>query len=495
MKALAEEAVAQGGVVMAVSLDIANAFNTLPWSCVKEALKYHRVPQYLQRLVDAYLSGRSVEYPGREGWESRDMSCGVPQGSVLGPLLWNIGYDWVLRGTNPRGVSVVCYADDTLVLAKGENYREAALHATAGVANVVGRIRCLGLEVALSKSEALCFHGPRKGPPRGAHLIVGGVRIGVEGTMKYLGLVLDSRWDFGEHIRRLAPRLMAAASALGGLLPNLGDPDVSCRRLYAGVVRSMALYGFPVWTEELRSQSVALLRKPQRAMAIRVVRGYRTISNEAACVLAGSLPWDLDAGVLASLFHWREEARGEGMDPAPQEVQTCREDLHRQAVDLWAARLERPTAGRRTVEAIRPVLRQWLDRPHGVLTFRVTQILSGHGCFGGYLCNIAGREPSEVCHHCDVPSDDAQHTLESCSAWAEERRALSAVIGDDLSLPAVARAIVGSDRAWVALQTFCEDVMLQKEAAERIREETSTLAIRRLGGGGGGCSPASNRLK
>ncbi|CAG4940517.1 unnamed protein product [Parnassius apollo] len=150
------------------------------------------------------------------------MSCGVPQGSVLGPPLWNIGYDWVLRADLPTGVSVICYADDTLVLAQGGSYEAAAETMTRGVAIVVERIRQLGLEVALHKSEAMHFHGPRNRPPPGSSVMVGGVSIGVESTLKYLGLVLDGRWNFVEHFRRLAPKLERTGAAFRRLLPNLG---------------------------------------------------------------------------------------------------------------------------------------------------------------------------------------------------------------------------------------------------------------------------------
>ncbi|XP_045539288.1 uncharacterized protein LOC123722211 [Papilio machaon] len=47
LKGLAEEVVAQGGVLVAVSLDISNAFNTLPWTAVMEALQHFRVPGHL----------------------------------------------------------------------------------------------------------------------------------------------------------------------------------------------------------------------------------------------------------------------------------------------------------------------------------------------------------------------------------------------------------------------------------------------------------------
>ncbi|XP_063366247.1 uncharacterized protein LOC134654701 [Cydia amplana] len=139
-------------------------------------------------------------------------------------------------------------------------------------------------------------------------------------------------------------------------------------------------------------------------------------------------------------------------------------------VGIWEERLEQPIAGHQTIEAIRPVLKQWLDRDHGPMTFRVTQVLSGHGCFGRYLCRL-GREPTPICHECGAAEDTGQHTLAVCPAWTEQRATLVAVVGHDLSLPAVVKTMADSDRSWKAVVSFCEDVMARKETAEREREE------------------------
>jgi hypothetical protein len=480
VRGIATEEISKGGVAMAASLDISNAFNTLPWETIKEALRYHNVPEYLQRVVADYFAGRVVTFPTRGGWGRRAMSCGVPQGSVLGPLLWNIGYDWVLRGTTLRGVSLTCYADDTLVLACGRNHREAAYLATAGVAHTVQRIRALGLQVALNKSEVMVFYGPGDEPPPGATITVGGTSIAVGSTMKYLGLVLDGRWKFEEHFRRLVPKLLAAAGALGRVLPNLGGPRGACRRLYISVVRSMALYGAPVWADTLNARNVALLRRPQRAIALRAARAYCTVSHVGACLLSGSPPWDLEAEALAGVF-WRvKEARQENNWPAPREVQQWRAEAQDNMFRRWSHRLEIPGASRDLVEAIQPVLREWVERKHGAPTYHLTQLLTGHGCFGRYLREMARREQTPACHHCVGGAEDtAKHTREECPAWAEPRAALSTVIGRDLSLAAVVSQMVRSEEAWAAVAKFSMSVLTQKEAAERMREEDTNSAPQR----------------
>ncbi|KAJ0178579.1 hypothetical protein K1T71_005354 [Dendrolimus kikuchii] len=112
---------------------------------------------------------------------------------------------------------------------------------------------------------------------------------------------------------------------------------------------------------------------------------------------------------------------------------------------------------------------------HGTLTYRLTQVLTEHGCFGSYLCRL-GREPTSGCHHCDTGDEDtALHTLQACPAWTEQRRGLVAHTGFDTSLPTVVRTMVGSKPGWDAVSSFCEQVMFAKEEAERERERRTSL--------------------
>ncbi|KAJ0171231.1 hypothetical protein K1T71_012781 [Dendrolimus kikuchii] len=99
------------------------------------------------------------------------------------------------------------------------------------------------------------------------------------------------------------------------------------------------------------------------------------------------------------------------------------------------------------------------------------EILTGHGCFGKYLHHTAGRESSPDCKQCGAPLDTAIHTLVECAAWGPQRHSLTQVVGPVDSLQGMVTAMLRSEDCWTAVASFCEAVMLQKEVAEREREE------------------------
>ncbi|XP_026825412.1 uncharacterized protein LOC105287771 [Ooceraea biroi] len=331
------------------------------------------------------------------------------------------------------------------------------------VACVVRAIRALGLEVSPHKSEAVFFHDGLRGAPPPAQIMVGNVPVPVGPSIKYLGLTLDRRWSFENHFVELAPRLERLAAATSRLMPNLGGPNEKARRLYAGAIRSVALYGAPMWADDLAVTSR--------------VGGDGSGRHPPIALLAPA---------YADAYERVRQARERGARLTARAKEVLGRQARQQSLLAWQRQLSDPTipSGRRAAEAVHPCLAEWLDRDRGGVTFRMAQVLSGRGCFGEYLSRI-GRERGPRCHHCSADQDTAQHTLEAYPAWAERRRVLVNEIGGDLSLPTIVREIVGSERSWKAFSSFCEEVISQKEEAERMRQAADPV-LRRGGRGAGG---------
>ncbi|XP_029670920.1 uncharacterized protein LOC115240092 [Formica exsecta] len=303
--------------------------------------------------------------------------------------------------------------------------------------------------------------------------------------------MVDSRLSFIDHFNYLGEKTAKVVRALGRLMPNLRGSGECKRRLYANVVLSVLLYGASLWSDALSASCKiqTLVDRLQRTLAIRVISGYRTVSLDAANLLARIPPLHLLARARKRSYERVRDLVAVGLWSEKREVDIKREEellMRRQ----WELYLDGPGLyGSRTREAILPNFNQWLDRGWGSMAFRLTQLLTGHGCFGTYLFRI-GKVESAICEHCtDKTEDSTEHTWQECSAWNSERDALKREIGDNLTLEAVIAAMCYCKEAWVAVIRFAEGVMLTKEILERERQMQEALANSSVVAGFSGSTP------
>ncbi|KAL6417767.1 hypothetical protein ACFW04_012545 [Cataglyphis niger] len=367
-------------------------------------------------------------------------------------------------------------------MSSADTISTAVARSNIQVARVLNRIRRLGLQVSLEKTEAIVFYGKNK-PPRIVRLNVDGKDIEAKPTLKYLGIMLDGRLNFRPHFEYVENKIAKVNRALGRLMPNLRGPNESKRKLYAQVVLSILLYGAPIWNEAFMASksSQIIINRVLRTLAIRVVSGYRTISLDAALLLARIPPVYLLANARRRVYdrvkdlwnsnRWSKKAESE-----------IKVDENLLLYRQWEVYCENPNlAGARTRDAILPHFQEWIGRKHGNISFRITQLLTGHGCFGTYLYRI-GKVPEPYCEHCNVQNeeDSPEHTLEDCKAWEENRNKLCEKLEvnlDMLTLEKLIQQVLRSKGKWEALAEFANTVMLRKEVAERARQEEEARRV------------------
>ena len=207
-------------------------------------LEHYGVRGGTLELLRSYLGGRSqyVVYGGHES-ERGGVQCGVPQGSVLGPLFFLVYVNDMARAC--RGLDLVLFADDTNIFAEGRDPAELFGRVNGGLRELGEWFRCNRLTLNLKKTEYVYFRGPGGGEVPVGGLEVGGEQIGkVEGA-RFLGVWVDGGLKWAGHIGQVKAKV-------GRLLGVLGRASAVLSRrsllsLYNGLVLPHLQYCLMVW--------------------------------------------------------------------------------------------------------------------------------------------------------------------------------------------------------------------------------------------------------
>lgn len=414
-----------------VLLDVTNAFNCANWQTILNRLRRTGTKEYLIRLIKSYLSERTLDFEG----QIFTLTSGVPQGSVLGPTLWNVLIDSVTRIQLPDYCQMVVYADDIAILIEAQDSKTMTHRANLAIKRITTELSSLGLKVAPNKCDALIVSGQRTSIDQGTHFTLGNQTIRPSPTVKYLGITFDSNMNFCSHATRVCSAATAALNALGAIL-SAENVRMARRRVIARVVEAKLTYACEVWAHRISTAALERLECVQKRAAVRITRGMTNMNGEAALVLAGMLPIAIVARTRRAAFI------GQGKATA------------RDLGDMWQNRWKDYSCWTRTMI---PDVRVWITRKHGEVGSALTEVLSGQGHFGTYLKTIKKR-PSSNCRHCHCP-ETLRHLLMNCPRFDRERTA--AGLQGECDLRTVTRTMLGSQQGWRRVERL----------AARIREE------------------------
>lgn len=404
-------------LVLLVTLDVRNAFNSARWADMMDAMETtFELPRYLLRMVGDYLRDRSLIYETTDGQRTKTVTAGAAQGSILGPVLWNATYDSLLRMEMPEGTRLVGYADDIAALIPARTVEQAQMKMNQVMRRVTTWMEDHGLALALAKTEIVIL--TKKRIPTAVPMAVGEEHVETKAAAEYLGILIDSKLTYGDHIRRTADKAAKTTASLARLMANTRGPTSGKRRLLMTATQSILLYGAEVWAEAMNKECYRKrLGDVQRKGALRVACAYRTVSEPAVLVIAGVIPIALLA----------QERRAVYLRKAEVGKKTAGDEERRRTLDRWQTSWEQDTRGRWTARLITQV-GPWIERRHGEIDYYLTQLLSGHGYFRSYLYRM-GKSASMDCLYCPGVPDDAEHTFFDCDRWTPMRRSLEMDIG------------------------------------------------------------------
>ena len=193
--------------VFLLLLDLSAAFDTVQHSTLLSRLQscYGITGQALA-WMESYLCNRKQSVAiNFSVSSSRDLHFGVPQGSVLGPVLFSLYTSPITDIIQSHGLKYHLYADDTqLYLAFNPACSEDLVAATSCVEACVAEIRVWMsrnyLKLNDDKSELLVFHTRHSPCPDISNIMVGEEGITPTASCRNIGVVFDDTLTFEAHI-------------------------------------------------------------------------------------------------------------------------------------------------------------------------------------------------------------------------------------------------------------------------------------------------------
>lgn len=157
-----------------------------------------------------------------------------------------------------------------------------------------------------------------------------------------------------------------------------------------------------------------------------------------------------------------------GRSLCPCVKRAIRAEARQHTVETWQLRWNNELKGRWTHQLI-PNLKPWIERKHGEITFHLTQLVSGHGCFRRYVKRF-GHEEADDCPWCrSGRSETAEHVLFSWVKYARERSSLETVLGSRLTADNLVPFMLQGDAKWQAVNSFAAAITTELRRAERAR--------------------------
>ena len=185
-----------------VFLDVKKAFDSVPHSQILDSLAKFGISGPLLSWFSNYLSGR-LQRVVLDGSSSSPTSVtsGVPQGSILGPLLFIIFMDSISKVPLLSNAKLYLYADDIVLFMPLNNTRD--VHTLQDNINLVHQwAKDHGLTLNSAKSNVLPI--TRSTHPIPLHLCVDRNPIPVVSSVKYLGVTITSKLSWSEHVNNIS---------------------------------------------------------------------------------------------------------------------------------------------------------------------------------------------------------------------------------------------------------------------------------------------------
>ncbi len=227
---------------IAVFFDLEKAFDSIQPQTIINALTTHQISGRLLHFVREFLSLRSFRVRvGSVHSDDYPQSAGVPQGSVISPLLFLLAINDI-GDQIQQGIDYAVFADDLVIYSRSKNLEVTEKKLQSCIKELETWANKRGLKFSASKTKYMNFTRKRFHQP--LRLILNDEEIACADTIQFLGMTLDKALTWRQHISKLKQKCFTRLNLLKALRGKTwGADQKTLLRIYSSHIRSILDYG------------------------------------------------------------------------------------------------------------------------------------------------------------------------------------------------------------------------------------------------------------